>query len=65
MVSGYVHPPDTGACQINTAAHAERLEELDIDAFTESGNIEFALLLYSEAGTTPWIASKYCWEAYI
>ena len=65
VIIGLIHPPDTGACQINTKAHGNRLEELGIDVFTEHGNVEFAMILYNEAGTTPWGASEACWAAHI
>lgn len=65
LIRGRIHPPDTGACQINTSAHGDRLLELGIDVETESGNVEFAILLFNEAGTTPWKPSQSCWQPYI
>ncbi|MEK0325399.1 MAG: hypothetical protein QQN63_06815 [Nitrosopumilus sp.] len=65
LIRGQVHPPDTGACQINTAAHGERLFDLGIDVETESGNVEFAIILFNEAGSTPWKPSESCWQPYI
>lgn len=65
VITGHIHPPDTGACQINMAAHGDRLTELGIDVFTESGNVEYAIMLFNEAGTTPWRSSQACWQDHI
>lgn len=53
---------DLGKWQINTKYHGARAKELGIDLTTEYGNEKYAMLLYEEQGTSPWLASARCWK---
>jgi hypothetical protein len=62
VLRGKLNPSDLGLCQINLFYHGDRAKKLGIDLFSESGNIEYANLLYSENGTRDWNWSKHCWS---
>jgi len=42
--------------------HDARAKRLGVTRFTAEGNIKIAIDLYLEQGTTPWNASKHCWN---
>ena len=52
---------DWGLFQINDYYHLASSEALGLDIMTEDGNTKYALLLYNNAGTTPWVPSQKCW----
>lgn len=62
VVIGKINKLDTGMCQINLHYHGERAKKLNIDLFTEAGNIKYANMLYKEQGSKPWDWSKKCWN---
>ena len=62
VLKGVVNPKDIGRWQINEYWHLEEAKRLGIDIYTESGNRDFALLLYNRNGTRDWNASRECWS---
>jgi len=62
VLAGRVHPPDSGIFQINSAVWQEAANLIGYDLKTPEGNIDFALWLYKEQGTAPWLWSKSCWS---
>jgi len=62
VIRGRINPLDIGRFQINLHYHGDRAKELGIDLFTLEGNTEYALMLYKEQGTQPWLWSAHCWS---
>ncbi len=58
---GKAVPEDIGVMQINTYFHEDTAEELGIDLYSLSGNLEYARYLYEKEGTRPWNSSRPCW----
>ncbi len=58
---GRQNPQDVGIFQINEYYHLKRSQELGLNIYTREGNIEFAMILLSTTGTSPWNWSKACW----
>ena len=52
---------DYGSCQINQV-HLEHSKKLGLDITKEADNITYAIMLYEQSGTQPWLASKKCWN---
>ncbi len=62
VLRGRVNPLDVGKYQINEKYHLEQSQKMGIDIYTEEGNEAYAVWLYKNQGTEPWLASKPCWE---
>lgn len=62
LVEGLWSKADKGLYQINTYAHKETLERLNLDVTKLEDNIEFALYLYEQSGRQPWYKSEKCWS---
>lgn len=58
---GKVIKRDCGEFQINTWVWGRDPQGQDVCA-SQSANISFAMSLYSQHGTSPWNASKSCWD---
>lgn len=54
---------DIGKYQINEYFHGKRAKELKLDLRKEQDNEAYALMLYQENGTQPWLASIKCWSS--
>jgi hypothetical protein len=63
VIRGRIDDRDVGVMQINTYYHGERAEKLGYDIYSIEGNLGFAHFLYEKYGTSPWSASKACWDA--
>lgn len=55
VLAGQVHSPDSGIFQINKTVWQETADLLEYNLDTPEGNIDFAIMLYKEYGTKPWI----------
>jgi hypothetical protein len=62
VLRGEVNKSDLGLLQVNKYYHGERAEDLGFDLMTVDGNLAYAKYLYDKEGTTPWNASKKCWD---
>jgi len=62
VLRGRENASDTGVFQINLYYHKEKADELGFDLFTTEGNIAYAVWLYQQQGTVPWLASARCWN---
>lgn len=62
VLRGEVNPKDVGIFQINERFHLKDSKRMGINIYTESGNIEYARILYEDQGLKPWTASKGCWS---
>ena len=52
-----------GKYQIMFSIHKARAQELGLDVInSEEDNEAFAVVLFNEQGTTPWEASRECWN---
>lgn len=51
-----------GIMQIMSSVHQRAAQKLGYDITTPEGNIGYAKHLYKTQGTTPWNASKKCWD---
>ena len=51
-----------GMFQIMASYHREPALEMGLDIDTLEGNARYAVLLYEQQGTTPWNASRPCWQ---
>lgn len=58
---GKVIKRDCGEFQINTWVWGRNPQKQDV-CESQSANISFAMSLYSKYGTSPWNASKSCWN---
>lgn len=59
---GVVNSKDVGLFQINEYYHLEKSKELGFDIHTQEGNIQYAVWLFKNEGSTPWNWSKPCWS---
>lgn len=59
---GRINKLDTGMCQINQKYHLAKAQSMNLDIFTEQGNIKYANYLYETEGLAPWGWSKPCWK---
>jgi len=64
VLRGKITPKDVGVMQINEYYHGKTAEELGINLHSIEGNLAYAEWLYEREGTTPWNASKHCWESF-
>jgi hypothetical protein len=62
VLRGMANKKDIGICQINEEYHNDKPKELGLDIHTMEGNVAFAKYLYETQGTSPWNASKSCWN---
>ncbi len=62
VLTGIIHSPDSGMCQINKRVWLETAISLGYDIDTEEGNIRMANYIYEQGGTQPWNASRHCWS---
>ena len=53
---------DIGKYQINVPIHGKKATELGYNLSIEKDNEAFALYLYENYGTEPWVHSKACWN---
>ena len=51
-----------GVFQINETYHAAAARKMGFDIYTSAGNWGYAQWLLQHYGTTPWLASKSCWQ---
>ena len=58
VLRGKVNPSDIGYCQISEPTWDDQARKLGYDIFTEQGNKDMALWLYSNQGVQPWDSSK-------
>ncbi len=58
VVRGIVDKSDIGICQINERYNNDLARKLGYDIYTEEGNKAFALYLFNNRGTQPWLASQ-------
>lgn len=58
VVRGAVNPSDIGICQINEYINNDDARRLGYDIFTEKGNVQMAIWLFVNRGTSPWNSSK-------
>lgn len=63
IVRGEVNPDDIGVMQINEFYHTTTADTLGHDLYTLEGNLEYARSLHERKGTSPWSASKACWDS--
>lgn len=54
---GRIDKSDIGKCQINERYNNDEARRLGYDIYTEKGNEEFAVYLFLNRGTQPWLAS--------
>jgi hypothetical protein len=52
----------TGVLQLMASYHREPAKEMGYDIDTLEGNLAYGEMLYQEQGTTPWNASRTCWD---
>lgn len=62
VVRGKVNPSDIGYCQINEYINNDEARKLGYDIFTEEGNKDYAIYLFTHRGTEPWNSSKPIWS---
>lgn len=62
VLRGRIHPPDTGAWQINASVWRDTAESMGLNIETWEGNIKFAVWLYSQEGANPWLWSRKFWD---
>lgn len=53
---------DVGVFQINVPIHGKKASEMGLNLMNEKDNREFAVWLYKNFGSEPWIHSKKCWN---
>lgn len=63
VLRGKANRRDVGIFQINELYHLEKSRELDLDIYSATGNIEYAIWLMSAYGRAPWVWSRKCWSA--
>lgn len=62
VIRGKKNPSDIGKYQINEYIHNDKARSLGFDIFTEQGNHDMAVYLFTTQGTEPWNSSKPCWS---
>lgn len=62
VLRGIVNSADVGIFQINVDNHELTINNGGYNIYIPQGNIEFAKYLYDKYGTSPWNASKKCWN---
>ncbi|MEN9649509.1 MAG: hypothetical protein RL094_476 [Candidatus Parcubacteria bacterium] len=58
---GVVNNKDVGIMQVNEYYHLARAQKLGIDLYSVEGNLQYALRLFNEQGSQPWVSSSPCW----
>jgi hypothetical protein len=53
---------DIGKCQINTYWHEARAEQMGLNLYDPTDNMEYCLYLFKTEGVRPWRSSQTCWE---
>lgn len=53
---------DVGKYQINLSVWGAKATEMGLNLFVEEDNKKFAMYLYKNFGTEPWVYSKHCWN---
>ena len=61
VIRGFSTPQDIGRYQINLDYWGDTAKGLGLDLFDEVENYRFALWLYHEYGSVPWVHSSKCW----
>lgn len=62
VLRGKVTPSDIGICQINEPIWNDTARKRGYDIYTEKGNEDMAIWLFTHYGTEPWNASKFIWN---
>lgn len=62
ILRGIVNRSDVGVMQVNEYYHGDTAEVLNLDLYTLEGNVAYSRFLYEREGTTPWEASRTCWD---
>ena len=57
-----LNPSVVGVFQINERDHAARARQLGLNIYSREGNWAYARYLLRAYGTTPWLASRQCWQ---
>lgn len=52
-----------GVFQLLPSYHEPIAKKMGLDIYKTQDNIEYAIWLYNQDGTAPWLASKLCWGA--
>jgi len=60
-VYAYIWSRDWGPWQINDHYHKGRMASMGLDIYNVKDSLKYGFILFSEQGTDPWSASKYCW----
>lgn len=60
--NGNIWSKDHGYWQINDYWHEETAKKLGFNIYDEWDNLEYGFILISQQGTSPWSASKGCWD---
>ncbi len=53
---------DIGTCQINTYWHEAKAEQMGLNLFDPTDNMEYCLYLFKTEGVKPWKSSQACWQ---
>lgn len=61
-INGVVWSSDFGLMQINDFYHENTMTKLGFDIHNEFDSLKYGIILLSTQGTSPWNASKFCWE---
>ena len=59
---GVAWSEDVGWWQLNDYYHKQTALKKGLDIYNEWDNLEYGFWLLSTSGTSPWNASKYCWN---
>jgi len=62
VIRGTYNKNDVGIFQINELYHKEKAQKMGLDIEKVEDNIRFAVWLYTQKGTSPWIWSKNKWS---
>jgi hypothetical protein len=62
VLRGRVNPSDIGFCQLNEPIWNDKARKMGLDIYTEQGNKDMALYIFSNYGTDPWNSSKVMWS---
>lgn len=62
VLTGRVTPDDIGMCQISLRYHARVSKAMGLDVYDPHDNVAYANWLYKNLGSSPWKASRGCWD---
>lgn len=62
VLRGKINSEDIGYLQVNKTYHEKKAQNMGIDIYTLSGNIEYSLHLAVNDGLYHWNPSRYCWK---